>query len=118
MLSFPAAIKVYLCTVPCDMRRSFDGLSRSLGEQYNVCGTPGCQCKDPKKPRKHGPYHQLSYTWRGKSSTRFVRPERLAEMLLKVENYKRFRELVNGWVDLAVELEKVERAQALQGDGH
>ena len=27
MLSFPAAIKVYLCTVPCDMRRSFNGLS-------------------------------------------------------------------------------------------
>jgi hypothetical protein len=30
MLSFPAAIKVYLCTVPCDMRRSFDGLVRRL----------------------------------------------------------------------------------------
>ena len=27
MLSFPTAIKVYLCTAPCDMRRSFDGLS-------------------------------------------------------------------------------------------
>jgi hypothetical protein len=27
MLSFPAAINVYLCTVPCDMRRFFDGLS-------------------------------------------------------------------------------------------
>ena len=27
MLSFPAAIKVYLCTVACDMRCSFDGLS-------------------------------------------------------------------------------------------
>jgi len=27
MLSFQAAIKVYLCTVACDMRRSFDGLS-------------------------------------------------------------------------------------------
>jgi transposase len=27
MLSFPAAVKVYLCTVACDMRRSSDGLS-------------------------------------------------------------------------------------------
>ena len=89
----------------------------SLGEQYNVCGTPGCQCKDSKKPRKHGPYYQLSYTWRGQSSTRFVRPERLAEMRRKVENYKRFRELVNEWVDLAVELEKAERAAAKQSDG-
>lgn len=25
--SFPAAVEVYLCTVACDMRRSFDGLS-------------------------------------------------------------------------------------------
>ena len=50
----------------------------SLSEQYNVCGTPGCHCKDPKHPRKHGPYYQLSYTWRGKSSSRFVRPQRVA----------------------------------------
>jgi len=27
MLSFPAAIQMFLCTQPCDMRRSFDGLS-------------------------------------------------------------------------------------------
>jgi IS66 Orf2 like protein len=27
MLSFPAAIKVHRCTLRCDMRRSFDGLS-------------------------------------------------------------------------------------------
>ena len=89
----------------------------SLGEQYNVCGTPGCQCKDPKKPRKHGPYYQLSYTWRGKSTSRFVRPESVAEMREKVENYKRFRELVNEWVDRAVELERAERAAAKQSDG-
>ena len=90
----------------------------SLGEQYNVCGTPGCQCKDPKKPRKHGPYHQLSYTWRGKSSTRFVRPEGLAEMRQKVANYKRLRKLVNQWVGLAIELEKAERAAAKQSNGN
>ena len=37
----------------------------SLSQQYNVCGNPSCRCKDPKRPRKHGPYYQLSYTWRG-----------------------------------------------------
>lgn len=82
----------------------------SLGEQFNVCGTPGCHCKDPKDPRKHGPYYQLSYTWRGKSSTRFVRQERVAGMREKVSNYKHFRELVNEWVDLAMDLERIERA--------
>ena len=84
----------------------------SLSEQYNVCGNPSCRCKNPKDPQRHGPYYQLSYTWRGKSSTRFVRQELVAEMREKVSNYKRFRELVNAWVDLAVESEKVERAQA------
>ncbi len=26
MISLPAAVRVYLCTVPCDMRRGFDSL--------------------------------------------------------------------------------------------
>jgi transposase len=25
-MHLPASVRVYLCTVPCDMRRSFDGL--------------------------------------------------------------------------------------------
>jgi hypothetical protein len=83
----------------------------SLSEQYNVCGNPSCRCKDPKDPQRHGPYYQLSYTWRGKSSTRFVRKEGVAKMREKVSNYKRFRELVNECVDLSLELEQVERAQ-------
>lgn len=83
----------------------------SLSEQYNVCGKPGCRCKDAKKPQKHGPYYQLSFTWRGKGRTRFVRAERLAEMRQKIANYKRFRELTDEWVDLVVELEQQEREQ-------
>jgi hypothetical protein len=79
---------------------------------------PGCRCKDPQDPRKHGPYYQLSYTWRGKSSSRFVRPEQIAEMRQKVARYKRFRELVNEWVDLAVERERAARAQAKHSHGN
>ena len=26
MIHLPASVRVYLCTSPCDMRRSFDGL--------------------------------------------------------------------------------------------
>lgn len=81
----------------------------SLSEQYNVCGKPDCRCKDAKKPQKHGPYYQLSFTWRGKGRTRFVRAERLAEVRQKIDNYKRFRELTDEWVDLVVELEQQER---------
>ena len=81
----------------------------SISEQYNICGTPGCKCKDAKSPKKHGPYYQLSYTWRGRSSTKFVRPDQLAGMREKVERYKRFRELMNEWVDLEVARERLER---------
>jgi hypothetical protein len=82
----------------------------SLSEQFNVCGNPTCRCKDPKDPQRHGPYHQLSYTWRGKSSTRFVRQESVAKMREKIANYKRLQELVKEWVDLSMELERQERA--------
>ncbi len=81
----------------------------SLSEQYNVCGKSRCRCKDPKNPQKHGPYYQLSFTWRGKSRTRFVRAERLAGVREKIANYKRFRELTDEWVDLVMELEQQER---------
>ena len=36
----------------------------SLSRQYNVCGKPGCRCKDPKNPRRHGPYYKVSYVYR------------------------------------------------------
>jgi hypothetical protein len=84
----------------------------SLSTQANVCGTPGCQCKDPRHPRKHGPYYQLSYTWRGKSTTRFVRPGRVQALRAKLTHYQRFRQLTAAWVDVAIALEALERQAA------
>lgn len=84
----------------------------SISKQYNVCGTPSCRCKDPKRPRKHGPYGQLSYTWRGKSTTRFVRPAHVAALRAKLVNYKRWRELTAAWVDAAIAWETLEREAA------
>ncbi len=89
----------------------------SITEQYNVCGQPGCRCKDPKHPQKHGPYYQLSFTWRGKSSTRFLRPEQVEPMRRKVANYRRLRELMNEWISLGVERERAEREKEKRADG-
>jgi hypothetical protein len=90
----------------------------SLGQQYNVCGKPDCRCKDPRHPQKHGPYYQLSFSWRGKSTTRFVRSEQVTEMRQKVASYKRFRELVNEWVDLEVARERAERESEKHAGGN
>ena len=89
----------------------------SLGEQYNVCGKAGCRCKDPKKPQKHGPYYQLSFTWQGKGSTRFLRPEQVEPTRRKVANYKRLRELVNEWVALEIARERAEREKEKRAGG-
>ena len=48
----------------------------SLSTQYNVCGSPGCRCK-ATPPQKHGPYYQVSYTRKGKSSSKFVKEKDL-----------------------------------------
>ena len=77
----------------------------SISEQYNVCGKKGCKCKDKENPQKHGPYYQLSYTIRGKSSSIFIKKENLQEARNRIKEYKNFKELCSqltrAYVDLA-----------------
>lgn len=75
----------------------------SLSQQYNVCGVAGCHCKT-SSPQKHGPYYQISFTRKGKSSSRFVRREELALVKRQLASYARLRKLVDEWIDLASEL--------------
>jgi Family of unknown function (DUF6788) len=78
-----------------------------LSQQYNVCGTPGCRCK-AQPPEKHGPYYQISYSWRGKSSSEFVRRDNLAAVQQQLHNYERLRALIDEWVDLGLAAAKLE----------
>jgi len=66
-------------------------LPGSISEQWNVCGTPGCRCKDTNKPEKHGPYYQLSFTAGGKSSTMFIKKKDLPEARRCLRRYKQFK---------------------------
>ncbi len=68
-------------------------LPGSISEQWNVCGTPGCRCKDPDKPQKHGPYYQLSFTAGGKSSTIFIKKKDLPEARRRLKRYQQYKAL-------------------------
>lgn len=81
----------------------------SLSTQYNVCGTPGCRCK-ATPPEKHGPYYQVSFTRKGKSSSKFVRKEDLAAVRRELKNYELMKTLMDRWIDLATELSNLRLA--------
>lgn len=79
-------------------------LPGSISEQWNVCGTPGCKCKDSVNPQKHGPYYQLSFSVRRRSSSMFIKKDDIAEARKRVRRYQEFKkltmDLVQAYVDL------------------
>ena len=78
----------------------------SINEQLTVCGNSSCRCADPKRPRKHGPYYQLSYVHQGKSTTQFIQKELVGVVRSQLANYKNFKALTTEWVDIALTLAK------------
>lgn len=75
----------------------------SLSPQYNVCGKPGCRCKDPQNPRRHGPYYQLNYVYQGKKKSQFIRRQNLKAVRAELATYKKFRKLTAHWIGLALQ---------------
>lgn len=83
----------------------------SLNQQYTVCGTDGCHCKDPKDPKKHGPYYQLSYVHLGKSTTQFIQKDLVGSVEKQLKNFKTFKQLTAEWIDLALQIAKEKLAE-------
>ncbi len=59
------------------------------------------QYKDPQ--RKAGAYWQISYTRQMRSRTEYVRPEWVREVRRQIAIHKRFKRLIDQWVDLSIE---------------
>ena len=65
---------------------------------------PGSLTRQYKDPQNHiGAYWQISYTRRMKSRTEYVRPEWVKEIRRQTATHKRFRRLVDRWIDLSIE---------------
>jgi len=73
-------------------------------------GTLSLQYKVPGE--KKGAYYQLSYTHKMKSRTQYVRPEWVDEIQGQIEVYKRFKELIEEWINLSIEHSQTRMKQA------
>lgn len=81
----------------------------SIKKQWNVCGMPGCRCKDARNPKKHGPYYQLSFTLAGKSTSMFIKDAEYEQMRSANDRYRKFKALGSELVQAYVRKEREER---------
>ena len=65
---------------------------------------PGWLTRQYKDPQHHtGAYWQISYTRRMKSRTEYVRQKCVKEVRSRIATHKRFKRLVDQWIDLSIE---------------
>ncbi len=81
-----------------------------------MCGVAGCQCK-ASPPKKHGPYYQLSFTRKGKSTSRFVRRGEVAVVRRQLKSYAKLRALVDEWIDAGMVLSTLRLKQERERAG-
>jgi hypothetical protein len=68
-------------------------LPGTVADRMTRCGYPGCRCRaDP--PQRHGPYHQWTRKKNGKTATRILSDEQLADYGPWFDNHRRLRELI------------------------
>ena len=63
------------------------------------------QYRDPEKGT--GAYWQISYTRDMKGRTEYIRPEWVTQIRKQIATHKRFRRLIDQWVDLGIEHSKL-----------
>ena len=77
---------------------------------------PGSLTRQYQNPKdKTGAYYQLSYTHKMKSRTEYVRSELVPGIREEISEYKRFRVLVNQWVELEIMRSKMQMDNAKRG---
>jgi len=84
------------------IERRIDGIKKELQKIGPM--RPGSLTRQYKDPENSaGAYWQISYTRRMKSRTEYIRREWIAEMRKQITTYKRFKRLIDQWVDLGIE---------------
>ena len=78
-------------------------LPGTLTERMTRCGYPRCRCRaDP--PQLHGPYHQWTRKINGKTVTRILTDDQLADYQPWFDNQRRLRDLITELETLSQEI--------------
>jgi hypothetical protein len=78
-------------------------LPGTLTERMTRCGYPRCRCRaDP--PQLHGPYHQWTRKINGKTITRILTDDQLADYQPWFDNQRRLRGLITELETLSQEI--------------
>jgi len=84
------------------IERRIDRIKKALLEIGPM--RPGSLTRQYKDPQhRAGAYWQISYTSRMKSRTEYVRREWVTGIRRQIANHKRFKRLVEQWIDLSIE---------------
>ena len=78
-------------------------LPGTLADRMTRCGHPGCRCHDDP-PRLHGPYHQWTRKKDGKTATRILTDDQLADYQPWFDNHRRLRELITELEALSLDI--------------
>lgn len=69
---------------------------------------PGSLTEQFRNPKERtGSFFQISYTHKMKSRTEYVRPEFVKEVRQQIRNYKKFKKLIEEWIELGIEYSRL-----------
>ncbi len=91
------------------MHKKLDQIEKKIAKIKEELGRigemrPGSLTYQYQKPKeKKGGFYQISYTYRMKSKTEYVKAEFVQDLKSQIATFKRFKKLIQQWVDLAIE---------------
>ena len=90
----------------------------SLVENYRKCGKPNCKCAEEGHPG-HGPNYLVVRSLRGRSRSIPIRRHEAGDTRRKCDEYKRFREISDAFLEASEALADAVRAGGREtvGDG-
>jgi len=79
---------------------------------------PGSLTKQFRNPKEGtGEFFQISYTYKMKSRTEYVRPQFVGQVREQIRNYKIFKNLVEEWIALGIQYSQLSMKADVERSG-